>query len=83
MYNFTNVHYAWYAALCECMANAPAMHTERPLYSSTRYTLRVHVYHVLYAVGCGPMASGTRAAMLFDYRALGVARALRAVTRLG
>lgn len=33
------------------MANAPTMHTERPLYSSTRYTLRVHVYHVLYAVG--------------------------------
>lgn len=51
----------------------PAMHTERPLYSSMRYTLRVHVYHVLYAVGCRPMASGTRA-MLFDYRALGVAR---------
>lgn len=40
-------------ALCECMANAPAVHTERPLYSSTRYTLRVHVYHVLYAVDVG------------------------------
>jgi len=43
------------------MANARGartVHTERPLYSSTRYTLRVHVYHVLHAVGCGPMASG-------------------------
>ena len=37
------------------------------------------MYHVLYAVGCGPMASSTRAAMLFDYRALGVARTLCAV----
>lgn len=36
--SFTNVHYAWYAALCECMANAHRRCTLRDHYIRARVT---------------------------------------------